>query len=83
MGLDDGVRSYKGRLAEFAAECAMEGMRYAHEEDGTKYSTNDAEGEIDAVWEFVRETCRDEGYPVPIKEDAIKQLKKLIKNELN
>lgn len=79
MALDD-ITGYKGREAAFAAECAMEGMIYAYEEDGTTFSEDDAEAEIEAIWDFVIASCEGEGIQHPKKRDAEKELRLMIKS---
>jgi len=83
MGLDDGIKSYIGREAEWAAECAFEGMDYANNRDGTIFKPSDAPRLIDEVWHFVTETCDIEEVSPPSKADAVKELILLINSRFD
>jgi len=81
MGVDDGVTHYKGKEAEWAALCAMEGLIYLSENEETKYKVSEAEGILEEVWEFVTDTCEIEGANTPNKQDALQHLKQMISQE--
>ncbi|MEP1201008.1 hypothetical protein [Tateyamaria sp.] len=71
---DDTVDRFRGREAYWAALCALDLI--VHD---APPKLRDAQSLIDAVWDFVRETCEEAGQPVPDRQLAIDELKQLIK----
>lgn len=74
MGSDDTIDHFKGREAKWAALCAFDGMQYS----GEIYHIDQASEFIDEVWEFVTQTCEEEGIEPPEKSSAISELQVLI-----
>ena len=74
MGIDDTIDRFKGREAEWAALCAFDGIKMSDEQ----FLPEHAPELIEALWDFVTETCEEEGVVVPTRAVAISELKKLI-----
>ena len=74
MGADDHLLNFEGREASWAALCAFDGMQFSDE----VYISAQAGELIETVWEFVVQTCEEEGVDVPSKLAAISELKTLI-----
>ncbi len=68
------ILEYKGREAEWAALCVMDGLMMSDELPNPE----NADAEIDAVWEFVVENCKESEIRVPSKQEAILELKEKI-----
>ena len=79
MGLDDGVKHYKGKEAEWAALCAMDGLTYLSENEGATFKVSEAERILEEVWDFVTDSCEIEGASTPNKKDALIHLKQMIR----
>lgn len=73
---DDTIFSYRGRAALWAALCAF------HHVESTKdeHSENDAEGLLEFVWDFVKESCEEAGEPIPRRDEAKTHLKEMIRD---
>ena len=74
MGLDDNISNFRGREQLWATLCAFDGMEYNDE----VYTVNQADELIESIWDFVEQTCEEEGVKVPSKIAAITELKTLI-----
>ena len=74
MGTDDTINHYRGREAEWAALCAFDDVQA----NGEVYRADAAPSLIEAVWEFVVETCNEEHVEPPSKNEAITILQVLI-----
>ena len=66
MGSDDTLSHYRHREAEWAAECALDGVRIQIED----FSPCDAPALIDGVWDFVIFSCEEAEIEPPAKADA-------------
>ncbi|MDC1531228.1 hypothetical protein N8473_00845 [Amylibacter sp.] len=76
MGADDNLLSFKGHEASWAALCAFDGMQVGDE----IHTFSQACELIESVWDFVVQTCEEEGVDVPSKLAAISELETLISN---
>ncbi len=68
------ILEYKGREAHWAALCSFDGYELSVEMP----DPDDADGEIDAIWEFVVENCQEYGISIPSKQEAIAELRAMI-----
>ena len=68
------ILEYRGQEAYWAALCAMDGLEMSDELPDPE----NADAEIDAVWDFVVENCEESEIRVPSKQEAILELKEMI-----
>lgn len=68
------ILEYRGQEAHWAALCAMDGLAMADELPDPE----NADTEINAVWDFVVENCKESEIRVPSKQEAILKLKEMI-----
>ena len=68
----DTVDQYAGRELEWAAEVALYAVESSPQED---FNESDAEGLVDFVWEFVEQSCSDNGAPIPSKQAVIEYVR--------
>ena len=71
MGLDDSISNVRGREQLWAALCAFDGMEYNLRYNDEVYTVNQADELIEGIWDFVWQTCEENGVEVPSKTVAI------------
>ena len=68
------ILEYRGQEAYWAALCAMEGIQASDDLP----NPDDADAEIDAIWDFVVDNCLDLEIEIPSKIEATGHLRVLM-----